>query len=141
MNNKKLNNEIKMLEEKYGVNFKVNDIILEEKVSEDFIENFKDTINWNDVCLFQKLSLDFIRRNKDYLNWPAVSFNQNITLDFALEFKDYIDWDWFLKRIFLIEEKLYPYSFALISGKLDDCNWVSDKYKEKIKNVIESKNN
>lgn len=63
-------------------------------VSEQFLRENIDNIkfNWQDVCLHQKLSEDFIREFKDKVDWNVISFYQKMSNKFILEFKDYLDW-------------------------------------------------
>jgi len=40
-----------------------------EKLSEEFIREHQDKVNWFDICYYQALSEDFIREFKDKVDW------------------------------------------------------------------------
>ena len=56
-------------------------------LSEDFIREFKDKVDWSAICRYQKLSEDFIREFKDKVHWGVVSIYQNnLSDEFKTEF-------------------------------------------------------
>ena len=63
-----------------------------QKLSNEFIEEFKDYVYWGNISMYQKLSENFIRKFKDCVNWCCISSNQKLSEDFIREFKDYVDW-------------------------------------------------
>ncbi len=44
-----------------------------QKLSENFIREFKDKVNWYNISYSQKLSENFIREFKDNVNWNSIS--------------------------------------------------------------------
>lgn len=42
-------------------------------LSEDFIEQYQDRVNWSDISQFQKLSESFIEKHQDKVNWSYIS--------------------------------------------------------------------
>ena len=62
-----------------------------ENLTEDFIREFADKVNWYYISLYQHLSEDFIREFANRVNWNAVSANQRLSEDFIREFKDKVD--------------------------------------------------
>ena len=48
-------------------------ISINQKLSENFIREFKDNIDWNSISQYQKLSEDFIREFKNKINWNSIS--------------------------------------------------------------------
>ena len=46
-------------------------------LSEDFIREFNDKVDWSAICRYQKLSEGFIREFKDKVHWGVVSIYQN----------------------------------------------------------------
>ena len=38
-------------------------------LTEDFIRENQDKVNWNDISFYQKLSEDFIKEFQDRFNW------------------------------------------------------------------------
>jgi len=65
-----------------------------QKLSEDFIREFKDKVNWKGISYKQNLSEDFIREFSDLVNWPNISIHQKLSEDFISEFKYKVDWDY-----------------------------------------------
>ena len=62
-------------------------------ISENILRKFKDKVNWETVCGGQILSLEFIREMADYVDWYEISSQwQNMDEDFLREFSDKIDW-------------------------------------------------
>ena len=56
-------------------------------LSEDFIREFKDKVDWSAICRYQKLSENFIREFKDKVHWGVVSIYQNnLSDEFKTEF-------------------------------------------------------
>ena len=75
---------------------KVNWVCLSanQKLSEDFIREFKDQVYWYYISADQKLSESFIREFQNKVNWINISANQKLSEDFIREFKDKIDWNY-----------------------------------------------
>jgi len=57
--------------------------VYDQKLSETFIANHKDDINWTEVCKTQKLSEEFMDRFAIKLNWDYVCERQKFSLKFA----------------------------------------------------------
>jgi hypothetical protein len=62
-------------------------------LSEDFIREFKDKVDWEFVSEYQDLSEDFIREFKDKVDWYWISFRQILSEDFIREFQDKVNWN------------------------------------------------
>lgn len=56
--------------------------LINEQMSEDFIEKYIDYLDMLYICIFQKLSEQFLERNIDGLDWWGISKNQILTDDF-----------------------------------------------------------
>ena len=67
-----------------------------QPLSEEFIREFKDEVNWNNISVIQNLSEDFIREMKNYVDWGLISIRQVLSEDFIREFKDYVSFCQFL---------------------------------------------
>ena len=60
-----------------SINF--NDLKLYQKpLSEDFIREFKNKVDWNWISVKQKLSENFIREFKDKVSWGYIKPKYNI---------------------------------------------------------------
>jgi len=42
---------------------------MHQELSEEFIEKFKDKVNWSAISIYQKLSEEFIERHADKVDW------------------------------------------------------------------------
>ena len=58
----------------------------ELELSEDFIREFQDKVNWTWISKYQKLSEDFMREFQNKLYWPYISIYQKLSEDFIREF-------------------------------------------------------
>ena len=74
------------------------------KLTEDFIREFKDKVSWTYISINQKLSEDFIREFKDKVDWEYISKYQKLSKDFIIEFKDRVNWTLISKYQNLSEE-------------------------------------
>ena len=61
------------------------DISKSQKLSEDFIREFKDYVFWHYIFRYQKLSENFIREFKDRSQWYFICINQKLSEDFIRE--------------------------------------------------------
>jgi hypothetical protein len=104
--NKKLQNEIQSLLDWYNQTFGYNLTELPDKynkfwthishtpkLSEEFIREFKDFVNWGNISIHQKLSENFIREFKDNVYWNYISEYQKLSESFIREFKNDIFWN------------------------------------------------
>ena len=63
-----------------------------QKLSEDFIREFQNEVYWYNISMHQKLSENFIREFKDRVNWTNISKFQFLSENFIREFKNEVDW-------------------------------------------------
>ena len=61
-------------------------------LSEKFIEEFADKVDWNFVSKYQHLSEDFIREFADRVDWIRISAYQHLSESFIREFADRVNW-------------------------------------------------
>ena len=59
-------------------------------LSEDFIREFQDRVNWSWISYQQILSEDFIREFQDKVDWNEISYKQKMSKNFIVEFVDKI---------------------------------------------------
>lgn len=108
-----------------------------ELFSYDFIDQYKEYIDWEELCESKTLTEEFIRRYKDYVHWTTISMNQELSEDFIREFQDKVNWEYILtlqklsidfvdefsdraKRI--TKEKIYKYQNMLRGGDTNAWN-------------------
>jgi len=64
-------------------------------LSENFMREFQDKINWNIIsAYYHKLSENFIREFKDKLGWDYISMNQKLSENFIREFQNDVYWNY-----------------------------------------------
>lgn len=66
-----------------------------ENLSEDFIRGYQNEIPailWNKICTYKELSEDFIIEFQDKLNWYNISYFQNLSEEFIGEHQEKLNW-------------------------------------------------
>ena len=82
----------------YPDQIKISESVSEYQIlSESFIREFQDRVDWMSVSFHPSLSEDFIRSFQDRVYWTSVSFHQSLSEDFIREFQDRVDW-YFIRR-------------------------------------------
>ena len=61
-------------------------------MTEEYMEEHLDELNWKEVCLYQKLSVDFITRHLKQIDFPSLSVNPYITFEILDKFSNKISW-------------------------------------------------
>ena len=75
-----------------------------ESLTEDFIQEFKDKVDWICISRYSHLSEDFIRKFAGRVDWFYISAYQYLSEDFIREFADRVTWDWLVKCQHLSED-------------------------------------
>jgi hypothetical protein len=112
-----------------------NDISQFQKLSEEFMREYKDLINWYSISVYQNLSESFMREFKDLFNWYSISVYQKLSEDFMREFKDLVYWTYISKYQKLSESFIIENKDKLILTELLVNKNLSDELKEKIKYI------
>ena len=86
-----------------------------ESLTEDFIQEFKDKVDWICISRYPHLSEDFIRKFADRVDWYYISAYQHLSENFIREFADRVAWDWIVKY--------QPLSEDFIREFKDKVNW------------------
>ena len=117
MTNKIDNNKtLKRANEILGANYdNWERLSLCESLTEDFIQEFKDKVDWFSISRYPHLSEDFIRKFADKVDWYYISAYQSLSEDFIREFQDRVAWDWIVKY--------QPLSEDFIREFKDKVNW------------------
>ncbi len=73
-----------------------------------FVEEFIENISWSYVffCNKNKLSEDFIREFKDKIDWSLIGYSQDLSEDFIYDFKDRLHLPYLIKRNVITEHRL-----------------------------------
>lgn len=107
-----------------------DDISKLPELSMDFIEIFKDYLNFNLICQYQKLDENFIERFKNNINFDTLSRTQVLSESFIEKYKDKLNWDYIIEF-----QKL---SEPFIEKMLDYISWRNlAKYQKLSSNFIE----
>ena len=61
-------------------------------LTEDFIEEFADKVDWHYICSCQDLSESLMRKYSDKLDWITVSRWQTLSEQFIEDFSQEINW-------------------------------------------------
>jgi hypothetical protein len=61
-------------------------------LSEEFIREFQNEVNWEEISLYQKLNENFIREFYNKVYWNNISSSQILSENFIEEFQDKINW-------------------------------------------------
>ena len=109
-----------------------------QKLSEEFIREFKDKVNWHYISHKQKLSESFIREFKDKVNWHNISENQILSESFIREFQDKVKWSTISKYQNLSESFIEEFQDKLNLYEIED-SWLYKDESFKKDKVIESK--
>ncbi len=62
-------------------------------LSEDFIREFQDYVDWKEISWNQILSESFIEEFKEKVNWISICRKQKLSKDFIIKFKSKLDLD------------------------------------------------
>ena len=88
-------------------------ISLCQHLSEDFIREFKDRVSWYYISTFQHLSEDFIREFQDRVDWKGISACQRLSESFIREFADRLDWGWMSENQQLSEDFIREFQYKV----------------------------
>ena len=86
-----------------------------ESLTEDFIQEFKDKVDWTCISRYPHLSEDFIRKFADRVDWYYISAYQYLSENFIREFADKVGWYWISRCQQLSEDFIREFK--------DKVNW------------------
>ena len=58
----------------------------------NFIEKYKNKLDWLYISQYQALSESFIEKYKNKVDWEYISKFQTLSYSFIIKYKDYLDW-------------------------------------------------
>jgi hypothetical protein len=88
-------------------------ISFHQNLSEDLIKDFADTVDWNEISRYQKLSEEFISAFKNKRNLFTVLCYQELSQDFIQELEKDLD------DLISIEDQQQIFSGFIILGRLN----------------------
>lgn len=102
----------------------------------DFINKYKDEIDWHMLSIYQTFTPDFFKKFSTYIDWETASSYQRFTINILEKFKYYINWDLVSSRNdFLTPEMLEIFSEQIKWNYVNITDFSDnflDKYKDKI---------
>lgn len=106
------------------------------QVSETFLRKHHSEFDrevWSVISAFQELSEDFMCEFKDELDWIEISQNQRFSEEFAVQFKLLLDWEAIIGR------NIFTFDFILQNTVLSDgvVSRLGQMYTAEIKNLLE----
>ena len=69
-----------------------DDISQNKILSEDFIEEHADKVNWDYISIYQNLSENFIEKHQDKVNWLYITIHQKLSENFIEKHQDKVNW-------------------------------------------------
>ena len=114
-----------------------NSIAVHQNLSENFIRKFKGKVTWNWISMFQHLSEDFIREFTDRVNWYWISEYQHLSEDFIREFQHKVDWNRVSQYQRLSKEFIEEFKDRVTNSRIAD-SWHYKSTEEKKKAVIDT---
>ena len=106
-------------------------ISMYQKLSEDFIEKYKDKVYWSCISIYQKLLEDFIDTYADKVNWISISMYQNLSENFIEEHKYNVNWYCISKYQKLSKQFIEKYKNNLnIRAIKDSWHYKSTEFKK-----------
>lgn len=94
-------------------------ISIYQTLSESFMREFKSELDWFFISRYQKLSESFIREFQNRVSWSGISEFQKLSEPFIIEFQNKVNWSKILKH-----QKDLSYKFKLTFAKIHNV-WVS----------------
>lgn len=83
--------DIKKIRSNPQKNLKAN-LASKYSLSEEFIEEFQNYLDWEDIFYYQKLSPSIIKKFSERVNWESISCRQKLPEDLIKEFSDKVNW-------------------------------------------------
>jgi len=91
-----------------------------QKLNENFIREFQNEVYWKLISKYQILNENFISDFKDKVYWRFISVYQKLSINFLRKFQDKIDWNFILEK--------YDYDLFILNNKyqIKSINFNSD---------------
>ena len=113
------------------------DISKRQNLSEEFMNEFQDKVNWRLISTYQKLSESFIRKFQDKVDWHRISEWQDLSEDLIREFQDKVDWYWISIYQKLSEDFINEFTDRLDLNEIKD-SWHYKTTDEKKQAVMDT---
>lgn len=111
---------LKRANEILGTNYQYWKSVSKHKgLTEDFIREFANEVDWCWISAYQNLSEDFIREFADKVDVFYISRYQHLSEEFIREFADKVDWSWISRYQHLSEDFIGEFKYRV------DWYWIS----------------
>ena len=107
-----------------------------ESLTEDFIQEFKDKVDWICISRYPHLSEDFIRKFADRVDWYYISAYQYLSENFIREFADRVAWDWIVKYQPLSEDFIREFRYKLNWSYISAYQHLSENFIREFKDEV-----
>jgi len=104
---------------------------IHRKLSESFIEKYKNKVSWIAVSAYQKLSEKFIEKHEDKVDWHHISSYQKLSEDFIEKYKHSVAWSMISKHQHLSENFIEKYENKVEWYYISKYQKVSNNFRKK----------
>lgn len=94
-------------------------ISLHRELTEEFIDKYKDKLDWNSVCC-RDIDINLLDKYSSYLNWDMISMWSQLTRKFVIKHKDKLDLNMLIKKKYLKKCSSYDDEEDIFEGS-DGC--------------------
>jgi len=108
-----------------------------KKLSEEFIVEHKDLVHWEDISQYQQLSEEFIVGHKDLVDWLNISAYQQLSEEFIVEYKDLVDWVFISACQKLSEEFIVEHKDLVYWLNISACQKLSEEFIVEHKDLVD----
>jgi hypothetical protein len=120
------------LSEEFMEHFKDNlnwhAISIKQKLSENFIEKFKDMVDWECICTYQYLSEKFITKFKRKVSWYEISRYQKLSEAFIAKFRNKVAWNILCRNQKLSEKFIKRFRYRVCWDNISVYQILSEKF-------------
>lgn len=122
---------------KYFDRFLIRDLCMFQKnLSENFIIDYADKLDWNLLCCNQKLKENILREFASKLNFKNISSRQKLSESFISYFKDKLDWVLISKYQKLSEDFIERHSLLVNWENISRYQKLSEAFIEKFSDKL-----
>jgi len=100
---------------------------MSQKLSESFIEQFQDKVQWEYISCYQKLSEKFIAKFENKVNWRKISWSQNLSESFVETFQHKVNWYCISKHQKLSESFIEKFQDVVHWKSISECQKLSQR--------------
>ena len=111
-------------------------VSIHKDLTEDFIREFADKVDWGWISMYQYLSEDFIKESQHFVDWSAISSYQHLSEDFIREFAHKVDWDNISASQHLSEDFIREFKDKVNWTYISGCQRLSEEFIREFKDKV-----